>query len=115
MSAIEQGYKGVLVSMGGVISKPGLGRKIEGTQFVTTVALTTYLILPANSQRISAIIQNLTSDTVALLLDDSAGANPIVLQPYGVFQIDNNFPWTGNVHAYSTVAGSINILEVSVQ
>ena len=113
----EPGFFGSndLISLGGIRARYGRGRQSETTQIAYN---TPYVnVLPANVQRISAIIKNnmATGTTFYLCFGEAQiGTDYFPLDPGQSLQIDQNFPWTGMVNGTGTGAGFLYITEVSV-
>lgn len=108
----EPGYNGQLVSLGGVVGASGKGRVIDSSAFILAGAIQ---VLSPNPKRISALILNGDpANNANVFLGDTNGFS-VVLGPLGSFQIDINFPWTGEVDA-SPASGNpvISVNEVSV-
>lgn len=100
---LEPGYIGPLVSLAGILGKPGRGRQLN-SYFRAVGVAPRQQFLSANSNRISCIIQNVDSETVYLAFAGNTDAE-IVLTQSQSFQIDENFPWTGSLMA-SVIAGT---------
>lgn len=113
----EPGYNGQLVSLGGVHGLAGYGRIVQPYQAFILSGLV--LVLPANPKRISAMLQNWDDaanpgSRVLLFLGGQYG-QLIQLLAYGSLQIDNNFPWTGEIYANAVAnTPSLNVIEVTV-
>jgi len=90
----ETGHLGRLVSLGGVVGRPGTGRRVDDyTQIVTG---STVLIMPANPYRLWASFFNREGGVVVL------GPGPdyfVALEPGGFFLINESMPWTGAIYA----------------
>jgi hypothetical protein len=109
---------GDLVSLGGIRGKPNFGRVLSSNSF--TVGVGTFQVASvSNPQRVAAIIENLDDGAApgSQLYVYLGGLNtiPFILQPYGTFQIDKNFPWTGDIWVNSNAGSPICVInEVSV-
>lgn len=116
----EVGFDGQVSSMAGVKGAAYKGRQVISDSFTFGGSNPVYpLILAANPRRISAVIQNLgdAAHPGEILEIYIGGVNtiPINLVENGTFQIDTNFPWTGEVYAnYSGVnTPSLGVVEVT--
>ena len=108
----ESGNLLPILSLGGVVSQPGKGRKFDTIQYnVSTPAYPQ--VLNDNPERISALIQNLGPDNVAINAPGTQAS--ITLTLLGVLQIDRNFPWTGPMLATSPGVALLNVTEISLQ
>ena len=108
----EPGYNGQLVSLAGIMGGPGKGRVVASSAFILAGNIQ---VMSPNPKRISALILNGDpSINVNVFLGGTSGY-AVVLGPLGSFQIDVNFPWTGEVDA-SPASGTptISVNEVSV-
>ena len=98
----EVGYEGQVSSMGGVKGATYKGRQVTSDSFTMSGATGVVLILPANPRRISALIQNVWDPAFhGSMVEISLGwvnTIPFRLTENGTFQIDGNFPWTGEVY-----------------
>ena len=94
MAYQESGYQGRLVSLGGVLGKPGRGRQIVPVAITVTTAEA--IIASDNPQRLALIIRNTGTETAYINL---AGNTSFPLKANEVFQIDYNFAWTGAIYA----------------
>lgn len=110
--AQECGHWGQLVSLAGIIGRAGRGRQIETTLHVVANART---ILTSNPNRISVIIQNTGDEALYLGLgQDPSASTGLILQIGESLQIDQNFPWIGDVRAYCAVSCNCITVEVSI-
>ena len=110
----EPGFRGRMVSLGGVAGREGLGLHTRRPDAPITV--TDQYILNTNQARMWALIQNtgLVND-LRICLDEGTGIAPaFVLKPGETLQIDKNLPWTGAVYAQSTTT-TVEYIEASVQ
>ena len=121
--AWEPGSLNLLESLGGMKSRIGRGRSIE--QYVITPGDSVVLLaLPANSNRVAAIIQNVPLPKCAsphvceVWFGDQYNLwNGIYLDPGQTLQIDKDFPWTGGIGVRCAEAGQscqVNAIELSV-
>jgi len=109
---LESGHNGLMISMGGILGRPGLGRRIDSTAFSLTT--TAVMIIGDNPRRISAIIENQGPDSLAL--DFGGGINSISIHSGGNLQIDENFPYTGSIAAGADTSTCVVLVtEISVQ
>jgi len=105
----ESGNLEGLVSLGGVRSKPGLGRIMETSGPIISG---TQQVMNDNPKRISAILCNRNTVPMIIHFDTQT---LIELLPDAAMQIDINFPWTGAVFCTTTGgAGVLGVVEVSV-
>jgi len=116
LAITESGHNGVIESLGGVKNRPGFGR----TSYYATHTLGVLDdldILPENTRRISALIQNYGSGSVFINFSSGyAGQGMrVYLSPGGSIQIDKDFPWTGYISARGILATTIIVNEISVQ
>jgi hypothetical protein len=100
----EPGYRGKLISLGGVVDERGYGRQYYSG--ASTVLTTLTNLLPPNPKRISAFIQNFGPDHIYLCLGESVLYFFADLGYRDSFQIDANFPWTGVVNAFIQAGGT---------
>lgn len=108
----EPGHTGQLVSLGGVVDNTGNGRQLRGDS--ATLGTTVTQILGANPGRIAALISNDGADNVYVFGKALSAVNAwAVLRPGGSFQIDQSFPWTGEVNL-AAVAANANCYWVEV-
>lgn len=116
MAYIEPGHVGTLVSLAGIVGRPGAGRKTEYNGGVVPFAAAQQC-LPANMRRISALIQMIESTTyTSAYINVFFGSEAVArLYPRGSLLIDSNFPWCGEISLQAvTTAGYVFVNEVSV-
>lgn len=102
----EQGHSGDLVSLGGLVDNSSRGRVNTGDSQTITTAVQ---IMPANSRRISALINNNGPDDLYIFGLAISGATAwAVIRSGGSFQIDRDYPWTGEV-TVQAVSGSCGV------
>lgn len=97
---------------------PATERQNAAPGGAVSVTTTSTQILAANTRRVAAVLVNDGDDIIYLKL----GTGPAVINSYlrinpqgGVFQIDRNFPWTGEVHGIVITTTSIVLVtEVEV-
>lgn len=110
----ETGNRLPLISLGGIQSNRGWGRNME-TQVFTGLGLgdgDATLILVDNPRRIAAIIYNGGGGQLAIKAVGNSWN--LVIQPFGTFQIDQNFPFTGAIEAWTDVAAIATVMEISI-
>lgn len=106
----DTGYRGSLISMTGLRSRPGYG--IQTNNFSTTVssAIPGTLIFPPNPKRIYAIIQNVDdADTMTVYLGDTTtNADEFIkLWPGDSLLFDLDHPWSGAISGFG-ISGDCN-------
>lgn len=108
----DAGYTGRLVSLGGVLGRPGHGIEINQRSFNNGG---TQQIVGSNPNRMWMIIQanysNASAVTIKLALPLRGPDQTIQLAPGGTFQIDQNIPWTGPI---TTDGGVVGITEAQL-
>lgn len=110
--ARESGAFSKLVSLGGVVQTNGRGREMYHAQ--VTIPAAGVCVLNNNPKRISAIIQNIGTVVHSICFDPNTIS--LYVYPGQSFQIDSDFPWTGEVFIYATgVVSTVQICEVSIQ
>lgn len=114
----ETGFEGQVTSQGGVKGATYKGRQVTSDSFTMSGATGIVLILPANPRRISALIQNVGDPAApgSLVEISLGGVNtiPFRLTENGTFQIDVNFPWTGEVYGnLVTNSPVITVVEIT--
>lgn len=117
---LEPGNLLPVVSLGGVISNPGLGRVVDVNNI--TLNGTAFVLSVSNPKRISAIVQNIDDaahpGAHALIYLGGLNSIPIDLTPYGTLQIDKDFPWIGEIDGATGTGGTtpvITIVEIGLQ
>lgn len=94
----EAGFSGTLVSLGGVSGVRYRGRQTTGEVITVEAATPNTLLLASNPRRLAAIVQNIGAANIALTFGaEGVGNEGLTLAPGVSFQIDYNFPWTGDV------------------
>jgi hypothetical protein len=109
----DSGYNGSLVSLAGIVGAFGQGRNVVTGQYVNETT-TPAVVLNANPKRIWASIQNTGSAATTLSYGEGGSFKEFVnMQPWDIYVIDADHPWTGSVAISST---DINLLfaEVSI-
>lgn len=112
----DTGYKGVLVSLGGVESEKGRGLRLEDHSVVVATGATVQ-ILSSNPARKWAIISN-NSDSGTTFFIRFGGLTYLVSLELGEkLLINERLPWTGAVYAYQAdiATASIVCIEASVE
>jgi hypothetical protein len=114
---LDGGYVGNLRSLAGRLGRYGRGIKLE-SQIITLVNGLYTIVLPANGDRLWAIIQSGNPTENCALYYGQDNAYPVcTLLPYGSLQVDGSIPWTGAIYGYAlVVAGyALWVSEASVQ
>lgn len=97
----ESGHIGEVESLAGVKGKYGL--EMKGAYGVSLTVDQNASLLESNGKRVWAMIEN-TGDNrfyIAFGATPVGGDGPVLeIYPKGVFQIDKNIPWTGDVRAW---------------
>jgi len=111
----ESGSGESLISLGGIRSLRGWGRRFDVASYQAGGTVPYVNILQDNPKRIAAIIQNIGPDSIAV----QAPGNDwlFIITSGGSFQIDENFPFTGALLAYAvgpTYASSVTVIETSL-
>jgi len=110
------GRRGSIVSLGGVISKPGSGLILEGNSIsIPSAGLPIVSILQNNPLRVWALIANSALNTANFYIN-LAGIS-LILTPGGSILINSEMPWTGGATAQQldVASASIDILEAVIE
>jgi hypothetical protein len=111
-AVVDTGYNGIVHSLAGIPSSPGHGLAIVTTQVVNEVT-PPLPVLTNNPRRMYAFIQN----TGAAALTVSVGLPffaILSLQPWDIYVIDRDHPWTGAV-AVTSADMNCYVTEASIQ
>jgi len=111
----DPGHNGPLVSLGGIVGRPGYGSFVEHTQPVVTAGTFTDVV-GNNPKRLWMFIQNESTEAVLLYFGNvGAGSVGLRLEPKGTLQIDEHIPWTGGIRIGApTVNATIEVIEASL-
>lgn len=110
----ESGYNGSLVSLGGVVGPPGIGR-LSNYEYITFAgAVTAVSILPDNPKRIAAMLYVNGANPVVVYLSNNFVGMRFELQPGDAFFINELFPWTGAIIGIATLATNMRVNEVTI-
>lgn len=112
---VEPGGSGRLFSLN--FSAGGLNRgRVLDSNSIALADSTLVQVLNANPNRSWALLVNNNASNVLVYLGVQNVA-PITLAQYGVAQIDQNLPWSGEVLAYQTSGAPVNlaVIEASIQ
>jgi hypothetical protein len=95
--ARDSGYNGTLTSLAGVPGLNGYGLSLVIKQFITEPTGTALALAP-NPKRVWAAIQNTGQVNMTISVGDGNTFTALAtLLPWGIFQIDQDHPWTGGV------------------
>lgn len=101
-----------LISLAGVIGKPGIGREVVDNAQAVTTALAQYIA--SNDRRIALLIYNPSANQIYFSFNNGS-TGIITCYPRDSILINKDFPWTGPISAYSIAGGDIfTWIEVSV-
>jgi len=114
----DVGYRGQLVSLGGIKGALNQGTYVDFEQLIIDDGVERDII-SANPARMWLILQNYGTNTIAIGFGNTGGilvGSFIYLNQYDCLIIDKNLPWTGSISAYSTAgaAGYLNKQECSL-
>ena len=108
----EAGYWGKIKSLGGLISRENSPRNMLPQGIIITGSANLPILL-ANSRRISAIIKNQSGDPCLILFSNTS--SQLTLNEGDSIQIDESFPWTGDIEGYSTGTSNLAVMEISIE
>lgn len=108
----DTGYKGQLISLGGIKGKPGAGLEVEPFGY-TTLGLPGGQVREGNPKRAYFMVNNVGAGIARIGLGT---ADIIYLLPYQSFVIDSLMPWTGPIWASIVdVATTLSCFEAQIQ
>lgn len=112
--ARDTGYRGRLVSLGGLVGRQGHGVKAECNSRTITTLVNNELI-GSNPARLYILIKNVSAgDNTVICLGGTSAAVGFELKQGETIQFDRNMPWTGSFSILNTGGGVISWIEGSL-
>lgn len=110
----DTGYNGQIKSLSGVMGGPGMGLALTNTE-IDAEASAVIPVAQNNQKRVWLTIQNYSTHYLQVVFgSDPTFINVARINPLEIFQITNDFPWTGAVAVYHPVDISCYVTEAMI-